>query len=139
MRILLSKPALYSRKEITMTKQTTKYPKIIQMLLVILFFGLPLATPTTTLALEKMSDNQLEDIYARNASDAQIATGPTSDALFHYNNAIQPISQTAGDIQTYLGAASTIGQFAGPPQEAQRAVNDAQTVASGTTLGLGGI
>ncbi len=110
-----------------------------QILLVILFYGLLLAMSPTALALEKMSDNQLEDIYARNASDAQIATGPASDASFHYNNAIQPISQTAGDIQTNLGAASTIGQFAGPPQEAQRIVNDAQTVASGTTLGLGGI
>lgn len=81
----------------------------------------------------------MENIYAQNASDAGVATGPIGDTMFHYTNAIEPTGQAAGDLQLYLGGAATIAQFAGPPQAVQQAINDAQTVATGSTFGLGGL
>ncbi len=107
--------------------------------LVIAFVFLFFFAISNVFSMEKMSDGQLEDVYARNASDTQIATNPASDVSFHYNNAIQPTVQTAGDVQTYLGAATALGPFVGPPQDLQKAVTDAQTVASGVTFGLGGL
>ncbi len=121
-----------------MDHQLIKY-RIRSCIWLLLVFGFVASMPLTAFALEQMSDVQLENIYAQNAADAQIAAGPIGETLFHYDNAINPISQAVGDLQTSLGGASDLGQFAGPPAAVQNAVSDAQTVASGTTVGLGGI
>ena len=93
-----------------------------------------LVLPGPALALDQMSDKQLDQVHAQIGSASQTAAGEGS---FHYDNAVTPVSQAASDIQTLGGAATTFTALAGPPAIIQNTVNDAQTVASSITLGIG--
>lgn len=100
----------------------------------ILICGLFLSFPSSIFALDQMTDNQLDQVHAQIGSAAQTSAGEGS---FHYENAATPVSQVASDIQTLGGAATTFTALAGPPTIIQNTVNDAQTVASSITLGIG--